>query len=234
MLWLIPAAVGIGTFAVLLGRARAANSGSGSAPGQGTSKGSQLANKKLLYAQLQAIPQLDEGQRLCLIYVAQGESRYNPMAFNDSKGEAHAAGEAYDKHAGEFAACGFSRAELARGSGGRFGRLLPYFVRDVAGVLPCIDPKAINDGYTDILSAIRLARVHQDNPQWDGTVGSLRAGWATPGDLHPTEDRLAKMRKTATDAGLGPEFISRKLKPFTRDLPSVLAALITFKNKAVA
>jgi hypothetical protein len=230
MLWLIPIGIGVGTVAVLISRARA----SGTAPGQGTSKGSQSTNKKRLWAQLQAIPQLDDDQRKFFIYVAQGESRYNPMAFNDSPGEARAAGEAYDKHANEFSACGYTRAELARGSGGRFGRLLPYFVRDVAGVLPCIEPSAINDGYTDILSAIRLARIHQDNPQWDGTVGSLRAGWATPGDLHPTENRLAKMRATATDAGLGPEFISRRLKPITRDLPGVLAALLTFKNKAVA
>lgn len=209
--------------------------GGGGASSTPTNKptGSASANKVRLYAQLEALPMLDEDQRLFLIYLAQGESRYNQLAFNDSESEAAAAREAYDKNVEKFAACGYTRAQLGRGSGGRFGRLLPYFVLDLRDYVPCIAPSAINDGIHDIASAIHLARVHQDNPQWDGTVGSLRAGWATPGDLHPTEDRLAKMRATATDAGLGPEFISRRLNKFPSDLGAVLAALQAFDAEQV-
>lgn len=195
-------------------------------PGGGSVSGKALANKKHLYAQLLALPMLTEDQRLFLIYLAQGESRYNPLAFNDDPGERDAALEAFDNNASKFASCGYTREQLGRGSGGRFGRLLPYFVLDLKSVVPCIDPAAINDGIHDIVSAIHLARVFQDRDDWDGTVGSLRAGWRTPGDLSPSEDRLAKMRETAIDAGLGAEFISRKLTKFTDDLRGVLDTLI--------
>lgn len=202
--------------------------GGGAAPPKYTPDpegGSTAQYKQQLYDQLLALPMLEEEHRLFLIYVARGESRYDPHSFNDDPGEAKAAGEAYDNNAERFANCPYPRSAYVNGSGGRFGRLQPYFALDLEDLEPCINPAAINDGLHDIVSAISLAVWIQNQPGWKGTVGSLRAGWATPYNLNPTADRLAKMRKTAAAAGVGASFIDRKIKPFPSDLGAVLAAL---------
>lgn len=152
--------------------------------------------KARLWRQLEALTELDPDQRLFLMMVAKGESNFYPSAFNDSAGEAAAAGRAYDRIAASLAQCGRSRAAYATGSGGRFGRLVPYFVNDLRNLVPCIDPKLIGDGVHDIMSAIITARALQGYGSWRGTAGSLRAGWATPGWMaSPPADKLAKWQR---------------------------------------
>lgn len=189
---------------------------------------SQEENRIKLWAQLHAIPDrlMTEDQRRFLVYVAYGESRWDPLAHNDDATEVAASATAYDRVAARLAGCGRSRSAYVRGSGGRFGRLLPYFATDLSELLPCIDPASIWNGIDDIVSAVHLARVHQDEPSWDGTVGSVRAGWRTPGDLRPSAERLAKMRQTAVRAGLDAGFIDRQLDRFTTDLAGIRAALL--------
>ncbi len=208
-----PRELAIGGGALVLGaialrprRARAKRKAKGGSTKPPTTA-EQARNRELLVAQLQALPMLTAAQRNFFVYVAYGESRYSPLAFNASTSEAKAAAEAFDHNASRLRECGYTRKQLGRGSGGRFGRLLPYFVLDLQDVAPCIAPGAINDGVHDLASAIKNAWVLQQKDGWNGTVGSLRAGWATPGDLSPAPERLAKMRNTADAAGIGAAFI---------------------------
>lgn len=198
----------------------------GDDPGAGA-----MTKKQRLYAMLRALPQLTEDQRLFLMLVAYGESGYSPNAFNKSAGEAAAAGKAYDRIAATFASCGRSRADYATGSGGLFGRLVPYFCNDLRHVEPCIDPKRINDPVLDIASAIVNAHALQGYHSWQGTVGSLRAGWATPGWMDaPPPAKLAKWRGHAKAVGLSPAFIDTKLDKFPSDIESVIATLRAFEG----
>lgn len=185
-----------------------------------------MSNKVRLYSQLRALPMLTEDQRLFLMLVAHGESRYNPRAHNDSPSEVRASARAYDRIADRFAACDRGRDQYTIGSAGRFGRLVPYFADDLRDVVPCIDPLAIFDGLHDIASAIATARGLQGYPTWQGTVVSLRAGWATPGWLDaPPPDKVAKWTRHASEAGLPPDFLTRSLDRFPGDLAAILAAL---------
>lgn len=226
-------ATGLG-FALLTSGA-SASTGGGGGGGGGTYEppkpGEAMTNKQRLYAQLRSLPMLTEDQRLFLMLVAHGESGYNPKAFNDSAGEASAAGRAFERLRDKLAPCGRPKAAYATGSGGRFGRLVPYFVNDLWSVVPCIEPDAIGDGVHDIVSAVNTAHALQGYDSWQGTVASLRAGWATPGWMDaPPPDKVAKWTKHADamlnggrDAG---EFMRTKLTRFPGDLRPILDALI--------
>lgn len=190
-----------------------------------------MTNKQRLYMQLRALPELTEDQRLFLMLVAHGESFYNPKAFNDSAGEAAAAARAYDRIRDRFASCPYPRASYVTGSGGRFGRLVPYYANDLRNVVPCIDPRSIGDGVHDIVSAIATAHALQGYSSWRGTVASLRAGWATPGWMaSPPADKVAKWRRHANEAGLmgpgvdGGPFVDKTLTRFPG--PAQLAGIL--------
>ena len=96
-------------------------------PGGGGIGGGSMqgTDKQKLYAQLEALPMLDEDQRLFLMLVAHGESRYHPRAHNDSESERDASAKAYDRIAARFSGCGRTREQYAIGSVGRFQRLAP-------------------------------------------------------------------------------------------------------------
>lgn len=171
-------------------------------PATGDDMSNPGSPKVRLWKQLEALP-LDANQRLFLMLVAKGESNFVPSAFNDSAGEAAAAGRAYDRIADRLAACGRPRSAYATGSGGRFGRLVPYFANDLRTLVPCINPTSIGDGVHDLMSAIINARALQQYSSWRGTAGSLRAGWATPGWMDaPPPDKLAKWQRHAVEEDL--------------------------------
>lgn len=194
-----------------------------------------MTKKQRLYAQLRSLPELTEDQRLFLMLVAHGESGYSPTAFNDSAGEADAARRAYERIKDRFASCPWPASVYTTGSGGRFGRLVPYYANDLRGVVPCIDPRSISDGVTDIVSAIANAHALQGYSSWQGNVASLRAGWATPGWMKsPPPEKVEKWRRHAREAGLmGPPpadgglFVDRTLTRFPGPaaLPGILARL---------
>ncbi len=231
-----PRELAIGGGALVLGavalRSRPARARRRSTKGGGSSapptSEEATAFRAQLWAQLQQIPDylIDDDQRRFALYVGYGESRWNPRAHNDSASEVAASVTAYNRIAGRFAGCNIPRARYVRGSGGRFGRLLPYFCSDLREVVPCADPDLIFDGVHDIVSLVKLAGDLQDNPTWQGTVGSLRAGWKTPGNLRPSAARLAKMRKSAVKAGLEASFIDQKIARFTKNLDAIRNALL--------
>lgn len=199
--------------------------------------GSASANKVRLYAQLEALPMLDEDQRLTLILIAQGETSgtYSPNAHNDSDSEVDASRRAWKNVAERFADCGRPADEYIIGSIGRFQRLAPYFANDLRHVIPCVDPQLGFDGLHDIVSAISYAAWITRLASWNGRVSGLRGGWATPEWVDgPPADKLAKWRGHAEDAGLGGAFLDRKIKRFPDDLGAVLAALQAFDAQTVS
>lgn len=185
-----------------------------------------MTRKQRLYAQLESLPMLDEDQRLFLMLVAYGESGFSPTAHNKSGGEVSASERAFDRIADRFAACGRPKSAYTIGSGGRFGRLVPYFCNDLRSVVPCIDPQSIFDGVHDIASAIATAHALQGYASWQGTVVSLRAGWATPGWMDaPPASKVEKWTRHANEVGLPAGFVNRSLARFPDDLAAVLHAL---------
>lgn len=214
------AAFGLGVVAV------AASSGSNSGGTTPTPTPGGMTRKQRLYAQLESLPMLDEDQRLFLMLVAYGESGFSPTAHNKSGGEVDASARAYDRIREHFASCPFTRAQYAIGSGGRFGRLVPYYCNDLRDVVPCIDPQTIFDGVHDIASAIATAHALQGYASWQGTVVSLRAGWATPGWMDaPPASKVEKWTRHANEVHLPAGFVNKTLARFPSDLASVLHAL---------
>ncbi len=214
------------------------SSGASAKPPTDVPTGGPMSAKQRLYAQLRAIAELTEDQRLFLMLVAHGESNYHASAFNKSAGEAAAAGKAYDRIAAELGACGRPRAEYVRGSGGRFGRLVPYYVHDLRNVVHCIDPATIGDGLHDIVSAIANAHALQGYASWNGLVSGLRGGWGTIAWLDaPPPDKVAKWRRHATEAHLmgagvdGGAFLDRPLADFPgpSQLPTILGELMALR-----
>lgn len=219
--WGRVALFGLGVVAVA-----AASSSSSTTPTPTPTPGGSMTKKQRLYAQLESLPMLDEDQRLFLMLVAYGESGFSPTAHNDSQGEVEASERAYDRIRSHFASCPFSRNQYAIGSGGRFGRLVPYFCNDLRSIAPCIDPQAIFDGVHDIVSAIATAHALQGYASWQGTVVSLRAGWATPGWMDaPPASKVEKWTRHANEVHLPAGFINRSLERFPSDLAAVLHAL---------
>lgn len=196
------------------------------------------SDKAKLYAQLRKVSLLTEDQRLFLMLVAYGESRYEPGAKNTSDDALALANAAYDSLVAQDrldASCGYTRESLTRdGAAGRFGRLVPYYVDDLRDVVPCIKPESINDGLHDIVAAVAQARRLQNYASWNGTIGDLRAGWGRPswmGGNAPAE-RIARWAGHADDEGFsgvkgsgGMAFLARPLTPFTSDLRGVLRSL---------
>lgn len=188
--------------------------------------GGSMTRKQRLYAQLESLPMLDEDQRLFLMLVAYGESGFSPTAHNKSGGEVSASERAFDRIADRFAACGRPKSAYTIGSGGRFGRLVPYYCNDLRDVVPCIDPQTIFDGVHDIASAIATAHALQGYASWQGTVVSLRAGWATPGWMDaPPASKVEKWTRHANEVHLPAGFINKTLARFPSDLAAVLHAL---------
>ena len=144
--------------------------------------GGKLTRKQFLYAQLESLSQLTEDQRLFLMLVAYGETggTWKTTAHNDTASEVAASAKAYDRIADEVAACGRPKSAYVIGSGGRFQRLVPYFVHDLRTLVPCIDPQAVFDGVHDIVSAVANAHALTTRyPSWNGKVSGLRGGWGT-------------------------------------------------------
>lgn len=198
--------------------------------------GGTMSAKARLYAQLESLPELSENQRLALMFIAHGESHYSVEAFNGSASEAQAAGKAFDRlqEQGRLnAACGYTRAELALGSGGRFQRLIPYFVNDLRDLAPCVRPAAVRDGVSDLASAIVTAAAITRNPHWNGTILGLRGGWGTlawvDGDAPPATQ--AKWRRHIDEGGFAgaghtaQSFLDRKLARFPAMTPAMFARL---------
>ena len=213
---------GLATVAV----ASSAGTDSGGTTPTPTPGGGTMTRKQRLYAQLESLPMLDEDQRLFLMLVAYGESGFSPTAHNKSGGEVSASERAFDRIRERFASCPFTREQYAIGSGGRFGRLVPYFCNDLRDVVPCIDPQAIFDGVHDIASAIATAHALQGYASWQGTVVSLRAGWATPGWMDaPPAAKVEKWTRHANEVGLPAGFVNKTLARFPSDTAAVLHAL---------
>ena len=224
-----------GVAALLLASSSSRAGGSGTSTPTGPT-GDAVTNKQKLYAQLRSLPMLTEDQRLFLMLVAHGESNYNPKAFNDSEAEAAASARAFERlqEQGRIDPdCGYTRENLGTGSGGRFGRLVAYYVNDLREVVPCIKPESIGDGLHDIVSAVATARALQGYATWNGTIGGLRGGWGTPAWLDGAPaDKIAKWARHADEGGFsgeigrgGMEFLARPLTRFTGDLRGVLRSL---------
>lgn len=215
--------VGLGLATVAVASSSGTDSG-GTTPTP--TPGGTMTRKQRLYAQLESLPMLDEDQRLFLMLVAYGESGFSPTAHNKSGGEVSASERAFDRIRERFASCPFTREQYAIGSGGRFGRLVPYFCNDLRDVVPCIDPQAIFDGVHDIASAIATAHALQGYASWQGTVVSLRAGWATPGWMDaPPAAKVEKWTRHANEVGLPAGFVNKTLARFPSDTAAVLHAL---------
>ena len=152
--------------------------------------------------------------------VAYGESRGSPTAHNDTSSEIAASEKAWDKYTGlrtYLLGCGLGgRAEWAIGSGGYFGRLVPYFGDDMRAI-GCVGPRDVFDPLLSIVSGILTAYKLQQWDSWKAnpTVGTLRTGWGWPANMSdPPPEKLAKYIKHAKKVGLPPDFVSRTLTLF--------------------
>lgn len=196
------------------------------------------SDKSKLYTQLRRVASLTEDQRLFLMLVAFGESRYIPTSKNTSPEAIALANAAYDSLAAQQrinASCSYTREELTRdGAAGRFGRLVPYYIDDLRDVVPCIRPDSITDGLHDIVAAVAQARRLQQYASWNGTIGDLRAGWGRPSWMggNAPADRVARWAEHADSQGFsgivgsgGMAFLARPLTSFPADLRGVLRSL---------
>jgi hypothetical protein len=204
--------------------------------GRGGSKGPPMqttGKKKDLWVKLEALP-LTPTQRYFLMLTAYGESGYNPHAHNDSQGETAASLEALANNptlANRLAACG---GNWGIGSGGLFGRLLPYFgddMLDIFGSCSYVRPSNVFDSNLAILSAIRNAHRLQAHEGFkvEPTVGNLRLGWASPtwlGYLTKHADHIAKYREQAAHEKLPFGIVDATIEDFPNDYQTLYATLV--------
>ncbi len=241
MLWLIPAAVGIGTFAVLVGRVRAGGRGGSLDDGDDASRdrdpdapthataGTMLERSKhvrVLAAMAGAPPAWQDMFAL----IARGESGGNPnrglgiktgappwAQMGKLKGEANAAAKVYKsgkKHVGD---CVWGDAVYSFGSGGLFAMLpmsgLKAFWSDE--LLRCLHPWSVFDEKVTMVMAAHFAYRLTQRGGYQGTAASLRRGWGIPGKMSSIPaDKLEKWRSHAQDVGLAPSFLDAKLPPW--------------------
>ena len=164
---------------------------------------------------------LTASQRDMLTLIAYGESHFNLAAHNDSAGEVAASWRAYRRVDERLAGCGFRPEDYAIGSGGYFGRLVPYFADDLRGVVPCVNPQAVfSNAAAVFISGIRNCGRLQRYQSWrdDPTAVRLRAGFLSlraMADVPP--DRAQKYARHAREAGLPPTFINGRVDVFPVD-----------------
>lgn len=198
--------------------------------------------KVALYAKLGLLKPdfIDEDQRLFVMLVAYGESRYNPKAHNDSPGEVAASRDAWDSNptlAAKIMARGFTRDQVAIGSGGYGGRLVPYFCDDMLDAKLPVNPRGVFDADLSIVSTIIASHKLQQWRQWRDagrTVKALRGGFWWPARMdNLPEDRLEKYEDHADHEKFGEGFVDRVLNEFPG--PSRGAAMLeALKGTTVA
>lgn len=151
---------------------------------------------------------------------AYGESRFSVTAHNDSDGEVAASRRAWDRVAERFASCTHPAAAYQIGSGGYFGRLVPYFADDMRGVVECVSPDAVFSPAASIISGVRMMGRLQRHDAWqaDPTVTRLRAGGLSlraMADVPP--DRAEKYARHARELGLPASFVRGTVELFPVD-----------------
>lgn len=151
---------------------------------------------------------------------AYGESRFSPTAHNDSDGEVAASRRAWARVAERFAACTHPAAAYQIGSGGYFGRLVPYFADDMRGIVDCVAPAAVFSPAASIISGVRMMGRLQRHDAWqaDPTVTRLRAGGLSlraMQDVPP--DRAEKYARHARELGLPSSFVRGTVELFPVD-----------------
>lgn len=178
------------------------------------------ASRKAFEAFYARLP-LTSSQRMMLTLIAYGESRFNIAVHNDSPGEVAASVRAYARVRAKLEGCSSPASEYQIGSGGWFGRLVPYFVDDLMGVVPCISPSAIfSDPAAVLVSGVRnCGRLQRyDAYRADPTACRLRAGFLSlraMADVPP--DRAAKYARHARELGFPSSFIASPVDPFPTD-----------------
>jgi hypothetical protein len=211
------------------------DSDSPSSPGSGGGGGDDVGpgtNKQKLWAQLRSTPELTETQRYFMMLTAAGESNFNPKAHNDSESEVQASRNAFKGAlATKLRACGFPDGAWTIGSGGRFGRLVPYFGDDWDDLYnECIDPKKLFVSPYDLISALKNARALQEHDAFRAkpTVGTLRLGWYGPGAMKAPQDpeRLEKYRRKAIEESLPSGIVDAHIENF----PSLAAIRVIGKR----
>lgn len=199
-----------------------------------------MTRKQVLYAKLESLPQLSEDQRLFFMLTAYRESAatWKPTAHNDTASEVAYSAKAFDDDdvGPKLIACA-PRERWVIGSGGLFGRLVPYFGLDCLKIFgKCVEPEKIFDADYDIVSACITAAGLQKREAWDKnpTVGVLRTGWGWPAAMgNPPADRIAKYKRDAAKVGLPADFVDRKLDDFP-STPAMLRAMFETLKKGGA
>lgn len=179
--------------------------------------------RKDFVALLQRLPLTSRQVDFCVLW-AYGESRFHVTAHNDSAGEVAASRRAWARVASRFAGCSWPAESYQIGSGGYFGRLVPYFADDMRGVVDCIDPRAVFTDAASVISGIRMFADLQRNPSWtaDPTVTRLRAGGLSlraMADVPP--DRAEKYARHARELGLPAAFVRGTVERFPNDVATL-------------
>lgn len=188
-----------------------------------------VSNKAVLWNTLVSIPELDNTQRYFLILVAERESHYHTSAHNDSAWEVAASVKALENNPDLRSRLERCSGGWGIGSGGYFGRLLPYFGSDMLFIFgdDCshVQPHLVFERRHAIVSALNTARRLQNYPafQANPTVGTLRLGWASPGLMKVPQDqsRLRKYREDAARAKLPNGIVGATIRRFPEDLRGI-------------
>lgn len=199
-----------------------------------------MTRKQQLYAKLESLPQLSEDQRLFFMLTAYRESAatWKPTAHNDTASEVGYSEKAFDDDdvGPKLVACA-PRERWVIGSGGLFGRLVPYFGLDCLKIFgKCVEPEKVFDADFDIVSACITAAGLQKRDAWkkNPTVGVLRTGWGWPAAMgNPPADRIKKYRRDAAKVGLPEDFVDRKLDDFP-STPAMLREMFSILKGGVA
>lgn len=201
-----------------------------------------MTRKQTLYAKLGLLSQVEEDQRLFVMLVAYGETggTWKSTAHNDTPSEVEASRDAWDGNptlAAKIVAKGFTRDQVAIGSGGYGGRLVPYFCDDMLDAKLPVNPRGVFDPNLSIVSTIIACHKLQQWRQWrdgGGTVAALRGGFWWPAKMDDLPaDRIAKYRRHAEAVHLPADFVDRELAEFPG--PSQGAAMLaTLKGAAIA
>lgn len=194
----------------------------GGSPSSGGDDGmsGEGTRKQQLWTMLRSVPELDDVQREFMMLTAKGEGNYNPKAHNDSTGEVAASAAAFTGPLRtRLRSWGYPDSAWVIGSGGRFGRLAPYFGDDWFDVFGTpIDPAKLFVSPYDLISALKNARALQQYDAFKAkpTVGTLRLGWWGPGKMKAPQDaaRLQKYRDVAEGEKLRPGLIDMPIAPF--------------------
>jgi hypothetical protein len=229
MLWLIPAGLLVGTFALVSRKARAAipnDSGDvtdidrGDRPEVNDIPSGTVDVRALARAagapgpwpDFFAMTAYGESKAHALVGLGVTEGAPPFVHMNKSTQEAKAAALVFKKNPW-LAPC-WSPAVYSFGSGGLFAMLpaaaLAAFKTDPA--MQCVHPWSIFDPSASMIYAAWFARRLQGWSNWDGTVLSLRTGWGNPSAMGRTTAKgLAKFGAHCEAVGLPASFLDTKL-----------------------